>query len=94
MRGSVLLIFSSLLCLISSIASAQRVHYLPDKVGVWKPFQMSCSGSGQGLTGEQEVAHQDGQDGGAGQFRRWPRGLGVFSGWSDLVGDRDAVVAG
>jgi len=39
--------------LIGASVSAQQVHYLPDKVGVWKPFQMSCLGSGQGLTGEQ-----------------------------------------
>lgn len=32
---------------------AQQVHYLPDKVGVWRKWQMSCSGSGQGLTAEQ-----------------------------------------
>ena len=34
-------------------SAAQQVHYLPDKVGVWKPWRMSCSGSGQGLTAEQ-----------------------------------------
>jgi hypothetical protein len=27
--------------------------YLPDKVGVWQPFRMSCDGSGRGLTPEQ-----------------------------------------
>lgn len=33
--------------------SAQRPHFLPDKVGVWKPFRMSCDGSGHALTNEQ-----------------------------------------
>lgn len=53
MRVSSLGICFSLFSLISSNALAQRAHYLPDKVGVWKPFQMSCSDSGHGLAAEQ-----------------------------------------
>ena len=32
-----------------------QVHstYLPDKPGIWKPLTMSCSGSGQGLSAQQ-----------------------------------------
>jgi len=48
--AGVRLLLVSLSCVT---ALGQHAHYLPDKVGLWRPFQMSCSGSGQGLTSEQ-----------------------------------------
>ena len=39
--------------LLHRVVGENKVQYLPEKVGVWKPLTMSCSGSGQGLTAEQ-----------------------------------------
>ncbi len=39
--------------LTNSTIAQNKVQYLPDKVGVWKPFRMSCDGSGHGLTAAQ-----------------------------------------
>ncbi len=35
----------------------QRTTYLPDKVGVWRRWMISCDGSGHGLTAEQNRAY-------------------------------------
>ena len=39
---------------LAGSASAQKPQFLPDKVGVWKPFRMSCDRSGHALTSEQD----------------------------------------
>ena len=41
------------LILIFQVSAQVHPAYLPDKMGVWQPFRMSCSGSGQGITAEQ-----------------------------------------
>ena len=42
-----------------SAAAEQRSQFLPDKVGVWKPFRMSCDGSGHALSAEQNRVYGD-----------------------------------
>lgn len=38
---------------LASPSSAQKPHFLPEKVGVWERWRMSCDGSGHHLTSEQ-----------------------------------------
>lgn len=40
-------------------AVAQRPQFLPDKVGVWRRLEMSCSGSGHHLTKEQNRIYSE-----------------------------------
>ena len=36
-----------------------RVNYLPDKIAVWRRWEISCSGSGYGLSKEQTRVYAD-----------------------------------
>lgn len=36
-----------------------RVNYLPDKIGVWRRWEIICSGSGYGLSKEQTRVYAD-----------------------------------
>lgn len=48
----------ALACVLTcASAVAQRPTYLPDKVGVWRPWRFSCDGSGHGLTAEQNRSY-------------------------------------
>jgi hypothetical protein len=40
-------------------ATAQRPQFVPDKVGIWKPFRMSCDGSGHELTSQQNRVYSN-----------------------------------
>jgi len=45
--------------ILAVTASAQRPQFAPDKVGIWKPFRMSCDGSGHEITTEQNRVYSN-----------------------------------
>jgi hypothetical protein len=43
----------------AGVFAQNRPTYLPEKVGVWRPFRTGCSGSGQGLSAEQSRVYTE-----------------------------------